>query len=181
MRILLHLFALLALTVSLQAGEVLPLGKFKVINSAGFVERGGKRQPLGVDLQTADVTLRSSEAGSLLLTINGSEIVLYEIENGLAALTWNSGNSSVLGSADILDLSALKSAKDVPAWGANVDWPTLGTVHLVLLPLRQNAYTGFLISHPGRTTVVRQMEFRKVFGPLNRPDPRRKPSAPTLN
>lgn len=169
MRTFLSFVVLLFLTTTLHASDALPLGQFKVINTAGFIEREGSRTALSVDLNTANATLRSSKDRDLTLSINGAEIVLYEIENGLAALTWKASGAPLLDAADILDLSTLNSAKDVPAWGANVEWPSLGTVQLVLLPLRQNAYTGFLVSHPGESTVVRQMEFRKAFGPLNRP------------
>ncbi len=181
MRLTLSLIALLLMTAhSIAAGEM-PVGSFQIINSAGFTEFEGKRPPLDTDIQVKGVDLQTSDSGSLILTINGTEIVLFEIKGGLASLSWDAGSSSLLHYHDILELSGHETAKDVPAWGANIDWPDLGQVQLVLLPLRQNAYTGFLVSHPGSRTVVRQMELRKAGGPPNRPSAKALPPAPAIN
>lgn len=181
MRILLSLFVFLLLAPYSLAGENNPLGSFKIINSGGFLERNGKREILTEDFETRDIELAKTGAGDLLLTINETDIALYEIENGLASLTWNAGKSGLLHHKDILDLSGYSAAEDVPAWGANVFWPGLGQVQLVLLPLGTNAYTGFLISHPGNNTVVRQMELRSVDGPPNRPVDVIEPASPAIN
>lgn len=158
-----------------------PLGKFNVINTAGFIERDGKRAPLTSDLETGELTLQKNAVGNLVLTVNETEIELFEVENGLAGLSWNAGDTSLLDARDILDLSPHTSPEHVRAWGANVAWPGQGEVQLVLLPLRENAYSGFLISHPGSSIVVRQMELRKSFGPPNRPAKKPTVPAPVLN
>lgn len=181
MRIILSVIALFFLAALANAAGEMPLGSFQIINSAGFVERNGARTPLESDVETAQVRLQRNDAGALILTISDTDIILYEIENGLGSLTWNAGNSSLLHHTDILDLSGYDSAENVPAWGANLDWPDLGDVQLVLLPLRKNAYVGFLISHPDNSTVVRQMEVRKIPGPPNRPAGTRASKTPAIN
>lgn len=123
------------------------------------------------DTETGTVSVRQNGSDDLLLSINGSDLKLYRIDNGLAALAWNSDGSFLLDYADILDLSTKLSAEDIPAWGAEIFWPGLGKVRMVILPLRENAYTGFLISRPSGNLIVRQMELRKLTGPLNRPGP----------
>ncbi len=181
MRLFLSLVLFWILSGPALAETIQPLGKFHVINTAGFIERDGKRAPLASDLETGELTLQRNLSGNLVLTIRETDIELFEIEDGLAGLTWNSRNSSVLEAADILDLSSHTMPQHVQAWGADVIWPGQGEVQLVLLPLGENAYSSFLISHPGNSTVVRQMELRKVSGPPNRPDPKATVPAPVLN
>ncbi|WP_428524846.1 hypothetical protein [Roseibium sp.] len=181
MRLFLSLVLIWMLSGTVLADTTQPLGKFHVIDTAGFVERDGNRAPLTSDLETGELTLQRNASGNLVLTVNETEIELFEVENGLAGLSWNAGNTSLLDARDILDLSPHTSPEQVRAWGANVAWPGQGQVQLVLLPLRENAYSGFLISHPGNSTVVRQMELRKILGPPNRPAQKPTVPAPVLN
>ncbi|EEE43322.2 hypothetical protein SADFL11_608 [Roseibium alexandrii DFL-11] len=181
MRLFLSLVLIWMLSGTALADTMQPLGRFHVINTAGFIERDGNRAPLASDLETGELTLYRNVVGNLVLTISETDIELFEVENGLAGLTWNSGNSSLLEAADILDLSPHTLPEQVQAWGADVTWPGQGEVQLVLLPLGENAYSSFLISHPGSSTVVRQMELRKVSGPPNRPAPKATVPAPVLN
>ncbi|MEP2705933.1 MAG: hypothetical protein ABJQ71_10475 [Roseibium sp.] len=183
LRALCSFLALFILTTGLHAQDKLPLGKFELLNTDGFVEQDGVRTPLKRDPGTASAVLSPSGSEDIMLEINGSEIVLYKLPNGLATLTWDSSNSSLLHGIDIEALSDGKPAEDIPAWGANVAWPGLGNAQIVILPLGDNASTGFLVSKPGPKTVVRQMEFRKVFGPKGRPgaSPRPGSQRPVIN
>lgn|GEM_PF-1808001 len=150
------------------AGDA-PLGLFKVVNTAGFVEQDGARQPLKGDMDEGIAQIERDLAGSLRLDINGTDFRLFPVERGLAALVWDSGGTDLLHGIDIQALFGTRNPADVPAWGANLDWPGSGTVQLVLLPLDEKAYAGFLISHPGGRIVVRQMEFRQSYGHFDRP------------
>ncbi|MCK7612158.1 hypothetical protein [Roseibium sediminicola] len=170
-KLLATLFFLICLTPPLMAAAEAPHGAFKVVNTEGFVQEDGRRTPLPVDTAIATVSIVHQENGGLSLTVNGTQIDLFPLENGLAALQWNADGTSLLHAVDIQAFQDKANSKDVPAWGADLAWPGMGMVRLVLLPLGANAYTGFLISHPGSKTVVRQMEFRKAFGPANRPAP----------
>ncbi|MEP3047598.1 MAG: hypothetical protein ABJL55_11690 [Roseibium sp.] len=161
--------ALFLLSTGLCAQDILPFGKFELLNTAGFVEQGGVRTPLKRDSETGSALLSPSGSEDIMLEINGTEIILYKLPNGLATLTWDASNSSLLHGIDIEAMRDGKPAEDIPAWGANVAWPGIGNVQIVILPLSENANTGFLVSKPGSKTVVRQMEFRKVFGPKGRP------------
>lgn len=163
----------------LHAGTEPPVGTFKMVNTNGFVETGAGRKPLAPDTGTATVLIEKSGPDGadgpdgqidLNVLINGSEIRLFRLKDGLAALEWNPDGTSLLHSADILALFDETDLRDVPAWGANLEWPGAGEVQLVMLPLGRTGYTGFLISRPEQKTVVRQMEFRQVFGPSHRPD-----------
>jgi len=168
-KLLATLLILFGSVLPLMAETGLPSGTFKVANTEGFVEEDGLRTALAVDMSVGTVRIEISENDNLNLGINGTQISLFPLENGLAALQWNADGTSLLHPLDIQALHGKSEGKDVPAWGADVLWPDLGKVQLVLLPLGQNAYTGFLVSRPGARTIVRQMEFRKVFGPANRP------------
>lgn len=107
--------------------------------------------------------------GGLRVDVNGTRFDLYPLEDGLAALEWNADGTSLLHAIDIQALFGKTGGEDVPAWGADLAWPGAGKVQMVLLPLGDGAYAGFLISRPGNRTVVRQMEFRQVAERSNRP------------
>lgn len=160
---------LVLLAGPVQAAGTPPLGGFKVVNTGGFVQTGETRSPLEADVAIVTARIEPSENDGLTVLINGVEIRLFRLEQGLGALEWNAGGTALLHSADILALFGTSDEAEVPAWGANLDWPGAGPVQMILLPLGETAYTGFLISRPGKKTVVRQMEFRQVFGPSNRP------------
>ena len=163
-------FFLLVLT-SAAAGDV-ALGLFKVVNTEGFVEQDGARQPLKGDMDEGTAHIERDIDGSLKVDINGTDLRLFPVERGLAALAWNSGGTDLLHGIDIQALFGTENPAEVPAWGANLEWPGSGSVQLVLLPLDEKAYAGFLISHPGDKTVVRQMEFRQPYGHFDRPGAR---------
>ena len=168
-RLLAILLVLFSSALPLRAETDAPGGAFKVVNTEGFVQQGEDRTPLAVDTAVGTAGIEHQDDGGLSLTINGTLIELFALENGLAALQWNSDGTSLLHAIDIQAFQDMADGKDIPAWGADLVWPGIGKVQLVLLPLGSSAYTGFLISHPGDKTVVRQMEFRKAFGPVNRP------------
>lgn len=159
----------LCLAAPVAAADSLAYGSFKAINTGGFVQSGETRKPLDQDTGVGTARIEPSDTGGLTLTVNGALIELFRLEGGLAALEWDAGGTVLLHSIDIQALFGKGEAADVPAWGAALEWPGMGPVQFVVLPLGATAYTGFLISRPGNSTVVRQMEFRKIIGPSNRP------------
>lgn len=161
---------LVCLAGTLRAEELLPVGRYHVVNTEGFSQKDGIRTALKKDLAVGTAEIAPQGDNSLLMTINGSELRLFRLEKGLAGVEWNAEGTALLHSVDIQALLDKASRDEVPAWAADIVWPTHGQVKLVLLPLGTAALTGFLISYPGSSTVVRQMEFRQVFGPSNRPD-----------
>lgn len=160
--------AYLLLTVSLAASDW-PLGTFEVRNTAGFVQEGDVRRTIDVDRNAGTAEIAGTEGDGLSVKIGGTRIHLFRIENGLASIEWDASGTNLLHGVDIQALLGKETPQNVPGWGARLAWPGAGSVQMVLLPLRQNAYTGFLISRPAGRIVVRQMEFRKVSGPSNRP------------
>ena len=168
-KLLAAFFMFLFLTGPLWAEKLLPSGTYQVVNTEGFTQTDGVRTALERDLTIGTALIAPQSDNSLLMEINGSGLRLFPLEKGLAGLEWNSDGTALLHSVDIQALLDKASRDDVPAWGADIVWPGQGQVQLVLLPLGGKSLTGFLISHPGSSTVVRQMEFRQVFGPANRP------------
>ncbi len=161
------IFAFLQLTASLAAGDW-PLGAFEVRNTAGFVQEGDVRRTIAVDRNTGTAEIAAIEGG-LSVTIGGTQLHLFRIEEGLASIEWDASGTNLLHGIDIQALLGEETPQNIPVWGASLAWPGAGSVQMVLLPLRQNAYTGFLVSRPADQIVVRQMEFRKISGPSNRP------------
>ncbi len=169
LRTLTSLLVFLVSVLPLQA-ESIPVGVFKVVNTEGFVQSNGERVALATDMSEGTALIERDATNRLDVEINGAKLSLFPLEQGLAALTWDANGTSLLHDIDIQALFGKDNPADVPAWGAELDWPGSGTVQLVLLPLGERAYTAFLISHPGNRTVVRQMEFRQSYGPSDRPE-----------
>ncbi|PVB60933.1 hypothetical protein [Labrenzia sp. 011] len=161
--------AFVFLSAPIQAANDYPLGEFRVINSSGFVETDGVRRDLPADRTVAIASIARDSDDSVIVAINGSTIRLHPLKNGLAALEWNARGTAMLHKSDIVSLLEERAPAQIPVWGAELAWPALGPVQMVLLPFGFSAYTGFLISHPDNRTVVREMEFRQVFGPAGRP------------
>lgn len=145
-------------------------GMFSMVNTAAFAEVNGNRTPLGLEQASAEVTIAFYSEDRLILTIGQTDIVLFPVTSGLSGLTWDPQGTGVLHESDVEALNLSQVGENVPAWGADLAWPGLGVARLVLLPLGSDAYAGFLISHPNDTKVVRQMEFRRVLGPRDRPN-----------
>ncbi|MHA7772468.1 hypothetical protein [Roseibium sp. M-1] len=168
-RTLISLLVFFLLSFPLKAASDLPLGLFKVVNTEGFVQQDGVRQPLETDMSEGTARIELDSDDSLMVEINGAGMRLFPLDQGLAALAWDANGTGLLHGIDIVALFGKEKPADVPAWGANLDWPGSGKVQLVLLPIGEKAYSGFLISHPGSKTVVRQMEFRQAYGHSDRP------------
>lgn len=161
------LFFCLALPI--KADQKVAQGYFDVVNTEGFTQENGVRTPLPVDTKVGSARIEQGSDGGLRIDVDGTRFDLFPLEDGLAALEWNADGTSLLHAIDIQALLDKTSKEDVPAWGANLAWPGAGKVRFVLLPLGDGAYAGFLISHPGDRTVVRQMEFRQVTDRSSRP------------
>ncbi|SMP33610.1 hypothetical protein SAMN06265374_3784 [Roseibium denhamense] len=164
---------MLVLFVPIFAAEAmdgdLRLGTFHMTNTAAFSEREGLRQPLPLGLKSRRVHLSAHDQNSITLTTQDTEFTLFRLENGLENISWDASNTDLLHVPDVLALSPQTTLADVPAWGATIAWPGLGETEMVLIDLGSGRYLGFLISQPAGATVVRQMEFRQLFGPTNRP------------
>ncbi|WP_157738777.1 hypothetical protein [Labrenzia sp. VG12] len=168
-KLLAMIFMVFCLAAPLRAEEIVPAGTYRVVNTEGFSQKDGVRTALERDHTVGTAIIAPQGDNSLLLEINGSALRLFPLERGLAGLEWNAEDTALLHGKDIQALLDKASREEVPAWGADIAWPRHGQVQLVLFPLGERALTGFLISRPGSKTVVRQMEFRQVFGPSNRP------------
>ncbi len=151
------------------ADDLVPSGTYSVVNSAGFVQQDGGRRPIAIDRSVGTATISAGQNDNLTVEINGTAFQLFPLKDGMANLEWDANGTALLHDSDIRSFLGDKPPKDIPVWGAELAWPGAGRVQLVLLPLGQNALTGFLISHPQDKTVVRQMELRQIFGPSGRP------------
>jgi len=145
------------------------LGLYQVVNSAGLIKSSSGIVSMNADLEIGQVRLSTDKNDSeLALNINGSKIVLYELQKGLAALDWTFDGALLLRRDDILALSGKEVLENVETWGASLDWPDLGKATMVLFRIQKQAFAGFLISTPEGKTIVRQMEFHPAAGPSKR-------------
>ncbi|WP_417671460.1 hypothetical protein [Roseibium sp.] len=149
--------------------ETLALGEFKIVNTGGFIEENGLRREMIIDTDIGTVKLTiGTDKKSLELDINGTQMSLFSMKNGLASFSWNPEDTNLLHHEDILDVSGKNSLEEVHAWAAKINWPDLGDVTLVMFNYDRTSYGGFLISKPEGKTIVRQMEFHRLSGPRHR-------------
>lgn len=165
------LFVPIALSCLILAGPAGAgdLGFYQVVNSAGMIKENAGVSTMGTDMDSAQVQFSlAKEDKELTLNINGSSIVLFKLDKGLAALDWSFDGAPLLQREDVLALSGAGTLTEVDTWGASLDWPNLGKATMVLFRVNDVSFAGFLISTPGEKTVVRQMEFHPVSGPRKR-------------
>lgn len=120
------------------------------------------------ELDQRIVYIERREGGEELLLNIGTLLKLWRIPDGLARITWPHSEGMSLSREDAIALSGHKSAADVPTWGADVSWPEIGPVMLILFEAGPESYGGLLSSAPAGIGVLRQMMFQTV-------DPRARP------
>ena len=171
MRVSVLLFLCCVVTTATAPAHAFELvNTYTVVNTGGFTEMDGTRTPIRLQPVDREVTILQANAKrTLLFSIEGSEIVLFRLTDGLSSLEWDSDGTGLLDKADVLAISNKNSLAEIPAWGARLDWPGLGPATMVVFAPTTGAYYGFLISSKNGTRFVRQMEFRPSGGPANRP------------
>ena len=141
---------------------------YRVANTA--VVRGSEAhlevQPGELDQRIVYIERR--EGGEELVLDIGTSLKLWRIPDGLARIAWPHGEGMSLSREDAVALSGRESAADVLAWGADVSWPEIGPVVLILFEAGPESYGGLLSSAPSGIGVMRQMIFQTV-------DPRARP------
>ena len=153
-------------------GELLSLGEYKIVNTAGFIEEKDHRIALTPGPEKAAIRLSRDGAEKVLqLAINKTAVTLHRLDSGLADLKWDTRGTKLMQATDIASVAGKTHPKDVPAWGALVDWPGYERVTLVVFEYKPLFFGGFLISHTDQKTVVRQMELHRLAGPRHRAPP----------
>lgn len=154
------------------AGTAVPAGAegqaYRVANTA--VVRGNEAR---LEVQPGELTQRivyieRRENDEELLLDIGTPLKLWRIPDGLARIAWPHSEGMSLSREDAIALAGRESAADVLAWGADVSWPGIGPVLLILFEAGPESYGGLLSSAPSGIAVMRQMMFQTV-------DPRARP------
>lgn len=157
---------------AVMAGAVLPAiaegQAYRVANTA--VMRGNEAR---LEVQPGELTQRivyieRRENDEKLLLDIGTPLKLWRIPDGLARIAWPHSEGMSLSREDAIALAGRESAADVLAWGADVNWPGIGPVLLILFEAGPESYGGLLSSAPSGIAVMRQMMFQTV-------DPRARP------
>lgn len=168
MKCLLILAAMLCLASAGQAEEV-SFGRFEVVNSAGFRQVENEKIPLSKDAAIAVSVMTLSEDGEKLTLATGdTRLALYRLATGLEGIEWDSTGTTLLHRKDILSIAGQTELSGVETWGAEIDWPGVGRARMVMFRLSDSSFAGFLVSQPGATKLVRQMEFHQLAGPRHR-------------
>lgn len=171
--------AVLAGLVPLRAEPV----AYRLANTATLAREGGEIvvMPTGFEQRLVHIDL-SDDGGELTLDV-GTSLKLWRVPSGLAHIEWPVEAGITLAREDIPAITGRPTAAEVPTWGAEVDWPELGPVTLVLFELDAQTYAGMLSSTPSGVRKLRQMIFRQMTSrtrPRDRPTPRAAPSPTAL-
>ncbi|WP_417768860.1 hypothetical protein [Stappia sp.] len=156
---------------------------YRLANTATLAREGGEIvvEPTSFDQRLVHIDL-SDDGGELTLDI-GTPLKLWRIPSGLAHIEWPVETGITLAREDIPAITGQPTLAEVPTWGAEVDWPELGPVTLVLFELDTETYAGMLSSTPSGVRKLRQMIFRQMTvrnRPQDRPAHRARPSPSAL-
>lgn len=158
------------------AGTVLPAAAdgyaYRVANTVVVSGSEGNLKVVPGELDQRIVHIERRENGEELLLDIGTTLKLWRIPDGLARITWPHSKGMSLSREDAIALAGRENAADVLAWGADVSWPQIGPVMLILFEAGPESYGGLLSSAPAGIPVLRQMMFQTV-------DPRARPRSPS--
>ncbi len=144
-----------------------------VANTATLVrsDQGLEIVPTGFDQRLVHIAL--SEDRRELLIDAGASMRLWRIPTGLARIEWPVSAGVNLSRDDAVVLAGVASAEEVPSWGAEVDWPGLGPVTLIVFEMGPMRFGGLLSSTPAGVRKLRQMVFQRASSHgRQRPKPR---------
>lgn len=156
---------------------------YRLANTATLAREGGEIvvMPTGFDQRLVHID-RSDDGGELTLDV-GTPLKLWRIPSGLERVEWPVEAGITLAREDVPAITGRATVAEVPTWGAEVDWPELGPVTLVLFELDAETYAGMLSSTPSGVRKLRQMIFRQMTvrnRPQDRPERRTRPSPSAL-
>jgi hypothetical protein len=156
---------------------------YRLANTATLAREGSEIvvMPTGFDQRLVHIDL--AEGGGELTLDIGTPLKLWRIPSGLERIEWPAETGITLAREDIPAITGRPTAAEVPTWGAEVDWPGLGPVTLVLFELDAETYAGMLSSTPSGVRRLRQMIFRQMTvrnRPKDRPARRPGPSPSAL-
>lgn len=141
---------------------------FVVANTA-TIRRGddGLIETRASDFDQRLVSIERS-GDSLLLKLD-TVIRLWRIPDGLARIEWPVQPGITLSREDAIALARVTSLADVDTWGAQIDWPSLGPVTLIMVAIGPDQFAGLLSSAPSNVKVLRQMIFQRARPTSSRP------------
>ncbi|WP_349357324.1 hypothetical protein [Stappia sp.] len=144
-----------------QAGEV-PMRAYHLANTATLQRDGAAIAvvPGGFEQRLAHIGV-TADGRELILDV-GTTLRLWRIDSGLARIEWPAGDGVSLTRADVVALAEVDDPGEVMTWGAEVDWPDLGPVTLILFRMGPSRYGGLLSSKPSGVKTLRQMMFQSA-------------------
>jgi len=143
------------------AGEV-TMRAYHLANTATLERQGAAIAvvPGGFEQRLAHIGV-TADGRELILDV-GTSLRLWRIDSGLARIEWPAGDGVSLTRADVVALAEVSAPSEVMTWGAEVDWPDLGPVTLVLFRMGPTRYGGLLSSKPSGIKTLRQMMFQSA-------------------
>lgn len=101
------------------------------------------------------------DGGERLAIDLDNPLVLFRVPDGLARIEWPVLPGVNFSREDAMVLAGAPRLSEVETWGAQVDWPGLGPVDLVLFKMGRDQFGGLLSSAPAGVNVLRQMVFQR--------------------
>ncbi|SDU20153.1 hypothetical protein [Stappia sp. ES.058] len=181
--------------ISLQLKSLLPALAILVLMSGQAVSEGPAPEPYNVantttlsrstngieivptNFEQRLVHIAMSDDERELLIDAGAVLRLWRIPTGLSQIEWPVSAGVSLSRADAVVLAGVETADLVPTWGAEVDWPGLGPVTLIVFRMGPERFGGLLSSTPSGVKRLRQMVFQRASS-HGRQRPRSRPAEP---
>lgn len=174
LRLLPALAALLAMTTGGALSDQRAPEPFTLANTATLIrsDTGVEIVPTGFEQRLVHISV--CEQDTELLIDAGASMRLWRIPTGLSRIEWPVSAGVSLSRDDAVALAGVASPEDVTTWGAEVDWPGLGPVTLVVFRMGPDRFGGLLSSMPSGVRQLRQMVFQRASAhgrqrPQNRP------------
>lgn len=162
MRFLPALAALLVMTTGGALSDPRLPEPYNVANTATLTrsDAGIEIVPTGFEQRLVHISV--CEQDSELMIDAGASMRLWRIPSGLSRIEWPVSEGISLSRDDAVALAGVAAPEGVVTWGANVHWPGLGPVTLVVFRMGPDRFGGLLSSMPAGVRQLRQMVFQRA-------------------
>ncbi|WP_425086926.1 hypothetical protein [Stappia sp.] len=165
LRRLLQVLPALALLVAMTDGalsDMLAPEPYTVANTATLTrsDTGIEIVPTGFEQRLVHISV--CEQDSELVIDAGASMRLWRIPTGLSRIEWPVSAGVSLSRDDAVVLAGVATPQEVLTWGAEVEWPGLGPVTLVVFRMGPDRFGGLLSSMPSGVRQLRQMVFQRT-------------------
>jgi hypothetical protein len=165
LRRLIRVLPALALLVAMTDGamsDMLAPEPYNVANTATLSRSATGLEIVPTGFEQRLVHIAVCEQNSELMIDAGASMRLWRVPTGLSQIEWPVSAGVNLSRDDAIVLAGVATAQEVMTWGAEVEWPGLGPVTLIVFRMGPDRFGGLLSSMPSGVKQLRQMVFQRA-------------------